>query len=130
MASAIHHAESAVRKWGGCVSDYLPISEWFDSSKFHLADFRHRAMHHHSAGIEMCEQIFGPKVFLHNEDGSPVMNGSVVSAAKPHWIPTKWVAERHVVEDMGRIPSAVEWLVNIQAQPWMSQEARRLSEER
>ena len=43
MAHPYHHAVSSVRKWGGRVEDYQAIHDWFDASKAHLADFRHRA---------------------------------------------------------------------------------------
>ena len=132
MASAIHHAESSARKWGGRPEDYLAIHEWFDNSKNHHPDFRHRAMHHHSQGIEQCEQVHGHRVYLHNEDGSPLTRpGTSVRNFEPYhkWVPTKWVAEQHVIEDMGRIPTVSEWLSQIQALPWMSAHARRLSRE-
>jgi hypothetical protein len=30
MAHPYHHALSSVKKWGGEVSDYLPLHTWFD----------------------------------------------------------------------------------------------------
>lgn len=30
MAHPYHHALSSVKKWGGEVSDYLPLHSWFD----------------------------------------------------------------------------------------------------
>ena len=59
MAHPYHHALSSVRKWGGQVEDYLPIHNWFDSTKAHMADFRHRALRHHAEGIFLMESIFG-----------------------------------------------------------------------
>ena len=53
------YAESSVKKWGGQVEDYLPIHSWFDESKAHLADVRHRALRHHSEGIFLAEALFG-----------------------------------------------------------------------
>ena len=51
MAHPYHHALSSVKRWGGTVEDYQAIHAWYDSSKAHSADFRHRAMFHHAAGI-------------------------------------------------------------------------------
>lgn len=102
--SPYHHALSSVRKWGGQVDDYLPIHNWFDSSKAHLADCRHRALYHHSEGIFLCERIFG--VTLTNSDGKV--------------IPVRWVGEQHVKEDCLRIPTVADWLRTIQPEPWMS----------
>ena len=48
MAHPYHHALSSVKKWGGTVEDYLEVHTWFDASKAYCADFRHRAMRHHS----------------------------------------------------------------------------------
>ena len=47
MAHPYHHALSSVKKWGGAVSDYLPLHSWFDQSKAIEADFRHRALRQH-----------------------------------------------------------------------------------
>jgi hypothetical protein len=38
------------------------------------------------------------------------------------------LGEQHVREDLGRIPTAADWLREIKAQPWMNR-SRRLSRE-
>jgi hypothetical protein len=98
-----HHALSSVERWGGRVEDYLPIHDWFDESKAHVADFRHRALRHHSEGIFLCEKLFGAT--LTNSDGRVV--------------PVRWVGEQHVKEDLGFIPSVKDWLENLMPQKWM-----------
>jgi hypothetical protein len=103
MAHAYHHALSSVKKWGGTVDDYLAVHQWFDATKALLCDFRHRALRHHAEGIQLCEQIFGPTLTL--------STGKV--------IPTRWVGEQHVREDLGRIPAAGDWLREIRPQRWM-----------
>lgn len=103
MANPYHHALSSVKKWGGLVEDYLPIHNWFDETKAHFADFRHRAMRHHSEGIFLMEKIFGVTLEL--------SNGKV--------IPTRWVGEQHIKEDLGRIPTIQDWLSNLKPQSWM-----------
>ena len=50
MAHCYYHALSSVRKWGGEVSDYLRLHQWFDQSKAILADPRHRALRHFFEG--------------------------------------------------------------------------------
>jgi hypothetical protein len=45
-----HHALSSARKHGGKIEDYLPLHQWFDETKKHICDFRHRALRHHSIG--------------------------------------------------------------------------------
>ena len=103
MAHAFHHAKSSQRKWGGDVSDYIALHAWFDESKAIIADYRHRALRHHAEGIFMLETIFGTTVTL--------STGRV--------IPTRWVGEQHVREDLGRIPSFADWVRAIRPERWM-----------
>ena len=103
MAHPLKHAQSSSKKFGGVPEDYLPIHSWFDESKAFFADFRHRALRHHAEGIFLCEKIFG--VAITNSRGQLV--------------PVRYIGEQHVIEDLGRIPSLQDWLVTIQAEPWM-----------
>lgn len=108
MAHPFHHAESSVRKHGGELEDYLPIHQWFDESKRSFADNRHRALRHHAEGIFLCEQIFG--VTITNSDDKE--------------IPVRFIAEQHVQEDLGWIPSAADWLKEIKPKPWMGSRSK------
>jgi hypothetical protein len=103
MAHPYHHALSSVRKWGGTPEDYIAIHAWFDESKQIIADYRHRALRHHAEGIFMAEKIFGVTLTL--------STGRV--------IPTRWVGEQHVREDLGRIPSFADWVRAIRPEAWM-----------
>jgi hypothetical protein len=103
MSHPYHHSLSSVKKWGGDVYDYIHIHHWFDESKSLYADFRHRALRHHSKGIFECEEKFGLTIQL--------SNGNT--------IPTRWVAEQHVTEDLGRIPSIQDWFSLIKPESWM-----------
>jgi len=60
-------------------------------------------MYHHSAGIWLAETIFGPTITL--------STGRI--------IPTRWVGEQHVREDLGFIPSFTDWVKAIRPEPWM-----------
>jgi hypothetical protein len=111
MAHPYHHSLSSVKKWGGTVEDYMKIHSWFDESKGHFADFRHRALRHHSEGIFMCEKIFGETITL--------STGRVV--------PVRFIGEQHVNEDCGCIPTVADWLGAIQAQPWMRRVGEKLT---
>jgi hypothetical protein len=102
MAHPYHHALSSVKKSGGTVDDTLAVHAWF-ASKSITADFRHRALRHHAEGIFMAETIFGPTITL--------STGRV--------IPTRWVGEQHVKEDLGFIPSFADWVKAIRPEPWM-----------
>ena len=94
MAHPYHHALSSTRRWGGEVSDYQPIHHWFDESKAFLGSWQHRALRHHAEGIFLCEAIFGVTLTL----------------STGRTIPLRWVGEQHVIEDLGRIPAAADWL--------------------
>lgn len=143
MANPYHHAVSSSRKWGGVPEDYIAIHQWFDRSKRSLADFRHRALYHHTEGIFDCEAHFGPTITLstcgkcgrdHKINGvfhkiaEDAQAGLEAHAFQPKFIPTRWVGEQHVQEDLGFIPSASDWLKRIQGEPWMNK-ARKLSRE-
>ena len=98
------HAKSSVRKYGGAIEDYLPIHNWMDSTKSAYADLRHRAILHSAFGIYLAEQVFG--VYIKNAQGKDVS--------------VRDVAEDHVIEDLGFIPSMENYLQNMTIQPWMS----------
>jgi hypothetical protein len=99
------HAVSTVRKWGGSPSDYVAIHDWFDETKSFTGDWTHRALRHHSAGVQWCVEKFGHVV--------------VNSAGQS--IPVKMIAEQHVEEDCGFIPTPQDWLKLLTANPspWM-----------
>ncbi len=97
------HGKVSVKKWGGKPEDYMPIHDFLDSSKAHHADMRHRAMFHNSMGPYLCERIFGTN--LTNSDGKLVS--------------VRDVAEQHIIDDMGRIPSVTEYLDGMPMYDWL-----------
>ena len=97
------HAASSAKKFGGKTEDYLPIHEWFDQSKELMADMRHRALRHHSAGIYEAERVFGNSII--NSDGKEVF--------------VRYVGEQHIIEDLGFIPTLEDWFENMELQKWM-----------
>ncbi len=113
MAHSYHHAVSSARKWGGKPEDYQPIHDFMDGSKIILADFRHRALRHHSEGCFAAEALFG--VTITNSAGRAV--------------PVRMIAEQHIIEDLGRIPSFADWVRCIKPEPWMGRVGTRLDEE-
>ena len=103
MAHPWHHAQRSGQLFGGQPDDYLAIHDWFDESKAHLADFRHRALRHHSEGIFLCESLFG-KTLTNSDD---------------RVIPVRFIGEQHVKDDLGWIPTVKDWLQHLEPQPWM-----------
>jgi hypothetical protein len=115
MAHPWYHARSAARRFGGQPEDYLAIEQWFDQTKAHLADCRHRLILHNSFGIFLCEQQFGTTI-TRRSDGKEV--------------PTRLIAEQHVLEDFGgRIPTLEECLRETPIADWMCKGARALSKD-
>jgi hypothetical protein len=105
MTHTVYHSDSCVKKWGGKREDYQPIHDWLDATKETFADFRHRALRHHSQGIFEAERLFGHSIV--NSDGREV--------------PVRYICERHILEDCGgRIPTVSDWFRNIRPEPWMS----------
>jgi hypothetical protein len=104
MAHPYQHALASVQRWGGTVECYLRIHAWLDSSKAFLPDFRHRALRHHAEGIFWAEEVFG--VAITNSVGRVV--------------PVRWIAELHVKQDLGWIPTLQDWFKHLRVQPWMA----------
>lgn len=111
--NSFHHAQSAARKWGGRPEDYLPIEEYIDSSKQIIGDVRHRAIYHHTLGVWLVQQKFGPTISVTKESGKVVQ------------VPTRLIAERHIIEDLGWLPSPADYLKNTPVEKWMSGSQRK-----
>lgn len=125
MANPYHHAVSSAKKWGGVLEDYQAIHDWFDASKECWADFRHRALRHHSQGIFECERVFGHSIKI---SGRPLRWFEAlaekvfkVKIKTGRRIPVRWIGEQHVKEDCGFIPSMQDWFQHIKPQRWMGE---------
>jgi hypothetical protein len=101
---AFNHCKSSVRHFGGKEMDYHNIHAWFDDSKTHWSDHRHRALRHHTLGVIMCEKEFG--IYILNSENKKV--------------PVKSIAEQHIREDLGFIPSLQDWFKEITPRSWMA----------
>lgn len=102
------HARSSAKKWGGKPTDYLPIHEWIDGSKRAFGDVRHRALLHNTFGVWLVQEVFGPVLVVERESGKVIE------------VPVREIAEQHIIEDLGRIPSPGDWLENMEIKVWMS----------
>lgn len=103
-----YHAKSAAKKWGGEPEDYLPVEEFIDSSKQVIGDVRHRSLYHHTLGVFLCERIFGKTLEIRGVK-----------------IPVRLVAERHIIEDLGWLPSPADYLKDAPIHVWMSGAQRK-----
>lgn len=97
------HAQNSARKFGGVPQDYIAIHDWFDQTKAALPDMRHRAVLHNAMGCFLAEQVFGHVV--HNSDGKDV--------------PTRTIAEQHILEDVGFIPTLEKCFEGYKIPAWL-----------
>lgn len=97
------HSQNSVTKWGGKATDYSDIHNFMDSTKAILPDMRHRAIYHSAFGIFIVELIFGDTIT--NSDGKLVS--------------VRDIAEQHVMEDLGFIPTLQDWLNEMNISDWM-----------
>ena len=85
----LQHAKISVHNHGGDINDYLDIDVWFDQTKSHHASMKHRAILHNSLGIFLCSQVFG----------------EVRTNSSGREYSVRDIAEQHVLDDLGSIPS-------------------------
>lgn len=103
------HALVSVKKWGGTPEEYLPTHDFLDSSKQSFPDMRHRAILHSSFGIYIAERIFGHNITL--------STGKLVSVRD--------IAEQHVIDDMGFIPTLDDYLKGMPFYDWLGGKAKQ-----
>jgi hypothetical protein len=96
------HAQVSVRKWGGTPEEYLAIHDFLDSTKAAFPDMRHRAILHSSFGIYITERVFG--TFIE------------VGGRK---VQVRDIAEQHVIDDLGRIPTLDDYLSGMPFYEWL-----------
>jgi len=104
-----HHANISAKQHGGIAEDYMAIHEFIDHSKAAVADVRHRAMLHSAWGCYVVSQVFGN--LLTNSDGKTVS--------------VRDIAEEHIIQDLGFIPTMDDWLKEMPIQGWMSGTRKR-----
>lgn len=91
------HAKNSARRYGGKPEDYMDIHVWLDQTKTHVGDLRHRVVLHNSFGVGLCEQMFG--LTRTNSEGKLYS--------------VRAIAEDHIKEDLGFIPSLDQSLSNV-----------------
>lgn len=103
------HARNSAKLYGGVPGDYIDIHNFIDQTKMCHPDMRHRAILHNSFGCYLVEQVFG--VTRKNSDDRTYS--------------PRDVAEQHIIEDLGRIPTVSNYLDNMALQPWMGGPVKR-----
>ena len=97
------HGLVSVKKWGGKPEDYQAVHDFLDSSKACHPDMRHRAILHSSFGCFIAEKVFG--VNITNSDGKLVS--------------VRDIAEQHIIDDMGTIPTVSDYLNEMPLYDWL-----------
>jgi hypothetical protein len=95
MAHPYYHACSSVRLFGGCPNDYLFLHNFFDQTKVCVPTSLHRLLLHNTFGIDLCCQIHGEH-FQRSSDQITIQ--------------TRTIAEQHVSEDFGFLPTLQDCL--------------------
>ena len=108
MATSYKHAQHSAKRFGGVPEDYLQIHEFFDESKKCMGDIRHRAILHNTFGTWLVEKIFGKVIQV---EGKPIS--------------VREIAEQHIIDDLGFIPTIQDWLKELPIVPWMSGSVKR-----
>lgn len=98
------HAKITAKKHGGKMEDYLDIHDFIDHTKEIVPDMRHRALLHSAFGCFMVEKIFG-HVRL-NSDGKEYS--------------PRDIAEEHIIQDLGFIPTVQDYLQHLELKDWMT----------
>lgn len=80
----------------------MAIHDFIDSSKMAMPDMRHRAALHNAFGCYIVERVFGHTI--RNSDGREVS--------------TRDVAENHIIEDLGFLPSLEDFLDELPMSVW------------
>jgi len=104
------HCKNSAKRHGGKWEDYVKVHKWLDQTKNHVADLRHRVILHNSFGVDLCVQVFGDT--LENSDGKRVS--------------IRKLAEEHIIEDQGCIPSLSDVLAHTPITDIQSPKLRRV----
>jgi len=96
------HARISAKRFGGRAEDYQEIHDFIDSTKSNMPDVRHRALLHSSWGCFIVERVFGTN--LENSEGRLVS--------------VRDVAEQHIIDDLGTIPTVEDYLKHLPIQRW------------
>lgn len=69
---------------------------------------RHRSLYHHTEGVWLCQQVFGRTITISHKE-----------------VPVRLIAERHIIEDLGWLPSPADYIRGMPIDAWMGGAQRR-----
>lgn len=94
------HAQIAARRYGGDAAHWLPYHDWWDRSKAAFPSMQHRMFLHSELGIHWFVEKHGETIAVPG------------CAAR-----TRSIAEDHMAEDVGFVPTVETWLQTLPAVP-------------
>jgi hypothetical protein len=97
------HAQASARKYGGQPSDYQDIHDFLDMTKAALPDMRHRMVLHNAMGCFIASRVFGEV--------------RTNSAGRPYSV--RDVAEDHIIQDLGFLPTLEKCFSHLPMEEWM-----------
>lgn len=107
------HARISAKKFGGVAEDYLAIHDFMDCTKMALPDVRHRMVLHNSVGCFIAEKVFG----------------HTITNSENKTVHVRDVAEAHVIEDLGFIPTFEKCFSGMAIEQWMGGKVLKYKEE-
>lgn len=110
MSHYHYHCVSSAKAFGGKPEDYAELHRWMDRSRGSTSKLLHRMLAHHTQGIADAVTVFGDTIT--NSNGRQV--------------PTTLLAEQHVMEDLGFIPTLDHYIELMTCPRWVSRPARLL----
>jgi hypothetical protein len=66
-------------------------------------------LYHHTTGIWLCQKVFGRTITVEKKNGAGTLE-----------VPVRLIAEQHVLEDLGWIPTPADYIKGMPIQPWFS----------
>ena len=110
MSDYTYHAISSVNAFGGEPEDYFDIHRWIDRSRGTTDSLMHRMLAHHTQGIQDAIEVFGSTIT--NSQGRHVSVGLL--------------AQQHIREDLGFIPTLDQYIELLHCPRWASRKAKLL----
>lgn len=114
MAQSWIHAESSARHFGGEPEDYIAIHEYIDQFKQANGDVRHRAFLHNTAGPFIVQDVFGRTITVYDK-----------KLQREKKVVVRDIAEHHIVQDLGWLPSPADWASCMSCSVWMGGKRNR-----
>ncbi len=92
MSDAYYHCVSSSKAFGGEPEDYYEVHSFIDRGRDHTSSNYHRVFTHHTLGVEDAIKNFGP----------------TITTSTGRKVPVRLIAQQHITEDLGFIPTPDE----------------------